>query len=72
MTRYRGRTKNKLIERDFSHHVDLRMPEGGFRSRLDEMHEWHHARSIRAIHGRGRRDESNRDYVTFCFVADSI
>jgi hypothetical protein len=27
------------IERDFPHHVELMVPEGGFRKRLDEMHE---------------------------------
>jgi uncharacterized protein CbrC (UPF0167 family) len=40
------------------------------------MHEWHRARSIKAKFGRSRRDEKNRDYVTWCFadaaMADSF
>lgn len=69
MTRYRSRTKVKLVERDFPHHVELVVPEGGFGGRLDEMHNWHRAGCIRAMHGRTRRD-ANGWYVTVCF-ADS-
>jgi hypothetical protein len=67
MTRYRGRTKTKLIERDFPHRVELMVPEGGFGKRLDEMHAWHHAHGIAARHGQTRRDESGW-YVTWCFA----
>ena len=35
MTRYKGRTKAKTIERDFPHHVEMIVPEGGFGKRLD-------------------------------------
>jgi hypothetical protein len=68
MTRYKGRTKISLIERDFPHRVEMIVPEGGFGKRLDEMHEWHRARGIQAMFGRSRRDENNRDYVTWCFA----
>jgi hypothetical protein len=27
MSRYKGRTKTKLVERDFPHHVDMMVPE---------------------------------------------
>jgi hypothetical protein len=76
MTRYKGRTKTSLTERNYPHHVELVVPEGGFGKRLDEMHEWHRARSVRARFGRSRRDKNNRDYVTWCFadaaMADSF
>jgi hypothetical protein len=76
MTRYKGRTKTSLIERDYPHRVEMMVPRGGFGKRLDEMHEWHHARSIRAKFGRSRRDNNNHDYVTWCFsdkaMADSF
>ena len=44
MTRYKGRTRINLIERDFPHHVELMVPEGEFGKLLDEMHEWQRAR----------------------------
>ena len=76
MTRYKGRTKISLNERNYPHRVGLQVPEGGFGRRLDDMHNWHLARSIRAKLGRGRRDKDNRDHVTWCFadaaMADSF
>jgi hypothetical protein len=76
MTRYKGRTKTSQIEREFPYRVEMIVPEGGFGKRLDQMHEWHRARSIRAKFGRSRRDKNNRDYVTWCFadaaMADSF
>ena len=68
MTRYKGRTKTSLIEREFPHRVEMIVPKGGFWKRLDEMHEWHRARSIKPRFGRSRRDANNRDYVTWCFA----
>ena len=44
------------------------VPEGGLGKRLDEMHEWHRARGFQARFGRSRRDEDNRDYLTWCFA----
>jgi hypothetical protein len=76
MTRYQGRTKINLIERGFPHRVEMIVPKGGFGKRLDEMHEWHSARSIKPRFGRSRRDKNNRDHVTWCFadlaMADSF
>ena len=76
MTRYKGRTKTNLIEREFPYRVEMIVPKSGFRKRLDEMHEWHRARSIKPRFGRSRRDKNNRDYVTWCFadaaMADSF
>ena len=76
MSRYKGRTKSSLVERKYPHRVEMIVPEGGFGKRLDEMHEWYRARSIKPRFARGRRDQSNRDYVTWCFadaaMADSF
>jgi hypothetical protein len=72
MTRYKSRTSFKTIERDFPHHVDILVPDGGLGKRLDDMYAWHHARGIQAMHGRGRRDESGRDYVRWCFADPAI
>jgi len=76
MTRYIGRTQTKPIEREFPHRVEMIVPKGGFGKRLDAMHEWHRARSIKPRFGRSRRDKNNRDHVTWCFadaaMADSF
>ena len=72
MTRYKGRTSFKTIEREFSHHVDIRVPVGGLRKRLDGMYAWHQARGIQAMHGHGQRDESNRDIIRWCFADRKI
>jgi hypothetical protein len=40
MSRYKGRTKPTLIERDFPHHVEVIVPLGGLGTRLDAMHDW--------------------------------
>jgi hypothetical protein len=39
MSRYKGRTNPKAIERDFPHFVDVAVPLGGFGKRFDAMHE---------------------------------
>jgi hypothetical protein len=76
MTRYKDRSSSKSVERSYPHRVEMIVPKGGFGKRLDEMHEWHHARSIKPRFGRSRRDKNNRDYVTWCFadaaMADSF
>jgi hypothetical protein len=76
MTRYKGRSSSKSVERSHPHQVEMIVPEGGFGRRLDEMHEWHRARSIKPRFGRSRRDANNRDHVTWCFadaaMADSF
>jgi len=76
MTRYKGRSSSKSVERSYPYKIEMIVPEGGFGKRLDEMHQWHRARSIKARFGRSRRDKNNRDYVTWCFadaaLADSF
>jgi hypothetical protein len=67
MTRYKGRTSFKSIERDFPHHVDMPVPEGGLGKKLDTMYAWHQTRGIEAMHGRGRR-ENGRDIIRWCFA----
>jgi len=71
MPRYKGRARAKEIEKDFPHIVEMRVPAGGFGSKLNAMHQWHQARGIRALNSTGRRDENNRDYIRWCF-ADPI
>ena len=46
MSRYKGRSNTKAIERDFPHIVEMAVPEGGFGKQLDAMHEWHRSQSI--------------------------
>jgi len=48
----------------------MRVPLGGFGSKLNAMHQWHEARGIPALNSTGRRDENNRDIIRWCF-ADS-
>ena len=68
MPRYKGRASPKAIEKDFPHIVEMRVPLGGFGSKLNAMHQWHETRGIRAIHSTGRRDENNRDIIRWCFA----
>jgi len=70
MSRYKGRASLKSNESKFPHHADMMVPEGGFGSPLNKMHDWHDVRSIEAIRGQSRRDENNRDIIRWCF-ADS-
>jgi len=70
--RYKGRASAKEIEKDFPHIVEMRVPLGGFGSKLNAMHRWHETRGIRAIHSTGRRDENNRDYIRWCFADEAM
>jgi hypothetical protein len=76
MTRHKGQLKASRTEQEFPHRVEMIVPEDGFGKRLDEMHDWHRARSIKQRFGRGRRDANNRHYVRWCFadaaMADSF
>ena len=72
MGRYKSRASIKTIERDYPHVVEILVPEGGLGKQLDAMHEWHRARNIPVMHGRGRRDENNRDYIRWCFADPAI
>ena len=71
MSRYKGRSNVKAIERDFPHIVEMTVPPHGFGSRLDTMYEWHSARSIEVRRGRGRH-EDDADYVRWCFADPNI
>jgi hypothetical protein len=46
MPRYKGRASAKEIEKDFPHIVEMRVPLGGFGSKLNAMHRWHKTRCI--------------------------
>lgn len=37
MTRYKGRTSIKAVQRDFPHMVEIAIPLGGLGKQLDEM-----------------------------------
>jgi len=67
MTRYKGRTSARAIEKDFPQIVEMIVPLGGLGKKLDDMYEWHRARGIQDHRGRTRRDEDGRDYVRWCF-----
>jgi hypothetical protein len=68
MSRYKGRSSSKTIERDFPHHVETGIPLNGLGDRLNAIYAFHAERGIQARHGRGRRDAEGRDYVTWCFA----
>ena len=44
MSHYKGRASPKEIEKDFPHIVEMRVPLGGFGSKLNAMYQWHEAR----------------------------
>ena len=44
MSRHKGRTSAKAIEKDFPHIVEMQVPLGGFGSKLDAMYQWHETR----------------------------
>jgi hypothetical protein len=46
----------------------MRVPLGGFGTKLDAMHEWHTKRRIPALLSTGRRDEYSRNYIRWCFA----
>jgi hypothetical protein len=66
MTRHKGRPSAIAIEKDFPHIVEMIVPLGCFGKKLDDMYEWHWARDIEAMRGRGWRDKSGRS-VRWCF-----
>ena len=67
MTRYKGRTSQKAIERDFPNIVEIAVPPRGLGAQLDAMHHFHRARGIQACIGLGRRDRG-RDYLRWYFT----
>jgi hypothetical protein len=67
MSRYKGRTSRKTIERKYPHVVEITVPPGGLGKRLDAMHAFHTDRGIDACLGCGRR-EDNQDYLRWYFA----
>jgi hypothetical protein len=63
LARYKGRLGSKQIERDYPYFVDIPIPQGGLGRRLDEMHAWHLARSLRA-----RQSSAGLWTARFCFA----
>ena len=72
MSRYKGRTSSKAIERDFPHIVETIVPLGGLGKTLDAMYAFHARHGIQAQRGRSRRDEDGRDYIRWCFADPAI
>jgi hypothetical protein len=72
MSRYIERASPRAIEKDFPHIVEMRVPPGGFGSKLDAMYQWHIARGIPALNSTGRQDENNRDIIRWCFADAAI
>jgi len=67
MTRYKGRTSQKAIEREFPHVVEIAVPPRGLGAQLDAMHHFHRARGIQACIGLGRR-EDGKDHLRWYFA----
>jgi hypothetical protein len=67
MIRYKGRTGQKVIEREFPYVVEVAVPAGGLDKRFDAMHSFHAARGVQACIGLGRR-EGTRDHLRRCFT----
>ena len=72
MSRYKGRTSPKSIERDFPHIVETIVPLGGLGKTLDAMFEFHTRNGIRAINSTGRRDENGGNFIRWCFADREI
>jgi hypothetical protein len=71
MTQYKGRTSQKVIEREFPYVVEIAVPALGLGARLDVMHHFHHARGVQACLGLGRR-HGGRDYLRWYFTRATI
>ena len=68
MSRYKGRSNTRIVERDFPHIV----PPAGFGKQLDRMYDWHRERGIEVHRDRGRRDDEGRDITRWCFADAKI
>jgi hypothetical protein len=60
--RYKARLSTKSIEQQNPFHVDIPVPEGGLRRRIDEMHQWHRDRGFQSVMGSG-----GMNVARFCF-----
>ena len=72
MSRYKGRTSARAIEKDFPHTVETIVPSGGLGERLNEMYDFHARHGIRARLGLGRRNENGHDIIRWCFADPTI
>jgi len=67
MNRYKGCASLKENEAKFPHHIDMMVPESGFGSLLNAMHDWHDGRSIETVRGQSRH-ENGRYIIRWCFA----
>lgn len=66
MTRARGQPSRQMIDREYPYQIEMPVPEGGFGTRLDEMHLFHIQVGVVPRTGKGRYDEGVH-YLTWCF-----
>lgn len=71
MSRYKGRSGAKAIERDFPHIVEMAVPPGWLGSKLDAMYEFHTQYGIKPQRGHGRHD-ANGSVIRWCFADEEI
>jgi len=71
MSRYKGRTSLKSLDREFPYTVEMVVPEGGLDRTLDRMYEFHAVRGIKAQAGKGRRVD-DCDIITWLFADPEI
>ena len=64
---YKGRQNAKSVEQDFPYFVDMVVPPGGLRERLDAMYEFHARHNIKPQRGHGRQD-ANGSFIRWCFA----
>jgi hypothetical protein len=65
--RYKGQTTPRQVDRDYSHQVEIAIPEGGLGTLLNAMHDFCRGADFR-MRGIGlRRLETGQDGVRFCF-----
>ena len=67
VSRYKGRSSAKIVERDFPHIVEMVVRPGGFGRQIDRMYDWHRELGVEDRRGSGRRQD-NRDFVHWCFA----
>lgn len=68
MTRRKGEITSRQIDRDFPHQVEIEIPPGGLRKRLDGMYAFCRGNDFRT-RGIGRqRIETGRDGMRWCFT----
>jgi len=66
MTRYKGRSSSKIVERAFPHVVEIAIPLGGLGKRLNDMRDFHLERGLKSRTRSCRRE--GHDYVRWCFA----